>query len=130
MKNRFLMIGVIIAMGLVILAITLINGNKKDYSDYVHSESLSVFFDKVIDTRDSGKSEDLTEDVVLNKAIFQLKKDNDFSEVVVLDSWFDYGILCQSYYVLFDNNRLFLISINGEDAMVSEHDYSYYLEME
>lgn len=129
MKNKIFVVCCVLTALLAVVIVLLLRGNKNSYSDYTDNADLSQYFDAVINTDKVVDCENFTESVVADRAISSLMTDNGFANVEVLESWYDYGIERTCFYVLFDESRLYLISINGVDALVNEHDYNYYLEM-
>lgn len=78
-----------------------------------------------------GKSKvTVTDNDEVNKAIEELMTDKNFEKCELLSSWHDSNINADSFYILFDDNNLYVFSVNDDGVYFNENDYQYYLEME
>lgn len=78
-----------------------------------------------------GKSKvTVTDNDEVNKAIEELMTDKNFEKCELLSSWYDSNINADSFYILFDDNNLYVFSVNDDGVYYNENDYQYYLEIE
>lgn len=72
----------------------------------------------------------VTDNETANKMVDELYHNYDFHSVRFLESWRDNNLQCFSYYVLFDEDILYVISVcdNGE-VWANNNDYEIYKEL-
>ena len=72
-------------------------------------KDLSEFYDDVHISTSPVIVSQYTDSIYVDSAIDSLKTDNQFTEVVVLESWYDNLLELYYYYVLFDGSTLYCL---------------------
>lgn len=106
--------------------------NNEDVTIFKPADNIDNYYSNVINNEKQENTDSIekyTQSDNINLAINKIKDENSFERVQILDNWHDILFDMESYYVLFDENRLFCLSEKTSgDVLINENDYQYYLE--
>ena len=131
--NKGIILAIVpIAIMIIAIIIFLIINSKKEnsYDNYVTDDFVSEgYFDDAVTSVDKHATK-IVDSSLVNTTIDKIMTENKYNDVVLLKSWYDYGLQCDSYLVLFDDGYLYNIIEKDGSAMYTMQDYELYLQIE